>query len=131
VILDDSMPLDVGRTSRVATPDQWKALVARDGGCRFPGCQIPAEWCQVDHIHEWDAQTGPTNIDLLVLWCVYHHHYRHRPDVQLHGDANHLSIQLPDGTIVPLPPRGPTHTHNGTKTSTPPEQTNLFDETAA
>ena len=109
VILDDSVPLDLGRMSRLATWDQWRALVARDGGCRFDGCQIPAEWCQVVHIHEWDAQTGPTNIDLLVLWCVYHHHYRHQPGIELIGDGNNLTIQLPDGRIVPLPARGPTH----------------------
>ena len=84
-------------------------LVARDGGCRFDGCQIPPEWCQVDHIHEWDAQTGPTDIDLLALWCLFHHHLRHQPGVELIGDGNNLSIKFPDGRVVPLPARGPTH----------------------
>ena len=69
---------------------------------------MPASWCQVDHVHEWDAQHGNTDLHLLVLWCVYHHTFRHRPDVQLHGDANNLHIAMPDGTIVPCPPRGPT-----------------------
>ena len=79
------------------------------------GCTIPPEWCEVDHIHEWDQQDGPTDIDLLVLWCVFHHHYRHRPDVHLIGNANNLAIQLPDGRTVPLPPRGPTHQHGPTR----------------
>ena len=137
VILDDSVPLDLGRLSRLATPDQWRALVARDGGCRFEGCQIPAEWCQADHIHEWDAQTGPTDIDLLVLWCVYHHHLRHQPGVELIGDGNNLAIKLPDGRIVPLPARGPTHTSKRTPDGTTSAESsdegqgNLFDDNAA
>jgi hypothetical protein len=47
----------------------------------------------------------------MVLWCIYHHHYRHRPDVTIHGDANTLTLQLPDGRTVPMPPRGPNHQH--------------------
>ncbi|HEY4333642.1 MAG TPA: HNH endonuclease signature motif containing protein, partial [Ilumatobacteraceae bacterium] len=100
------------RSQRLASDAQFLALAARDGGCRMPGCPIPPQWCQVDHIQEWDAQNGPTDVDLLVLWCIFHHHYRHRPDVTLHGNANNLSITLPDGRTVPLPARGPTsHTH--------------------
>ena len=149
VILDDSVPMDLGRMSRLATADQWRMLVARDGGCRFEDCQIPLEWCQVDHIHEWDAQTGPTDIDLLALWCLFHHHLRHQPGVELIGDGNNLSIKFPDGRVVPLPARGPTHaskhrnTTNGNRpTNTDPGdnssngagdngQGNLFGDTAA
>ncbi|MCU1400262.1 MAG: hypothetical protein JWN62_3371, partial [Acidimicrobiales bacterium] len=108
LLTSNSVPLDMGRSQRLATDDQFKALLARDGGCRFEGCNMPADWCQVDHIHEWTAQTGPTDLHLLVLWCVYHHSFRHRPDVHLHGDANNLSITLPDGRTMPLPARGPT-----------------------
>ncbi|MCU1398498.1 MAG: hypothetical protein JWN62_1607 [Acidimicrobiales bacterium] len=108
LLTSNSVPLDMGRSQRLASNDQFKALLARDGGCRFEGCNMPADWCQVDHIQEWDAQNGPTDLNLLVLWCVYHHSFRHRPDVHLHGDANNLSITLPDGRTMPLPARGPT-----------------------
>jgi len=135
ILLNDSMPLDIGRDGRYATAEQWKALVARDGGCRMDGCTMPPEWCQVDHIQEWEADHGPTNIDWLVLWCVYHHHFRHQPDVTLIGDANNLSIQLPDGRIVPLPPRGPTHhkknRNTGSNPGDPDQQGTLFGDTAA
>ena len=107
VLLADSVVLDEGRRVRLATDEQWRALVARDGGCRF-GCDLPPEWCQTDHILEWDADHGPSDIHWLILLCSYHHHYRHRPDVHLHGDANNLTVELPDGRIVPLPARGPT-----------------------
>ncbi len=34
-------PLDLYRTKRIATTAQTLALIARDGGCSFPGCQSP------------------------------------------------------------------------------------------
>ena len=118
LLTSDSMPLDLGRSRRLASDAQFTALVARDGGCRMTGCTMPPEWCEVDHILEWDAQHGPTDLDLLVLWCVYHHHVRHRPGVQLHGTAHNLTMTLPDGRVIPLPPRGPTGTATGDSTGT-------------
>ena len=35
--------LDLGRTRRIATPAQTYALIARDGGCSFPGCDHPPD----------------------------------------------------------------------------------------
>jgi hypothetical protein len=46
------------------------------------------------------------DLEWLVLWCHFHHHFRHRPDVRLFGDANNLSIQMPNGEIIALPARG-------------------------
>ena len=40
ILLDDSMPLDIGRASRLATDSQWRALAVRDGGCRGEDCPI-------------------------------------------------------------------------------------------
>ena len=111
LLTSDSMPLDLGRSQRLASDAQVIALIARDGGCRMPSCRMPADWCEVDHVQEWHAHVGPTDLHLLVLWCVYHHHFRHRPDVQLHGDADNLSMTLPDGRTVPLPAGGPTSWH--------------------
>lgn len=40
--------------------DAQKARVrGRDGGCRFPGCSVPAHKCQIDHVIEWGAGKGP------------------------------------------------------------------------
>jgi hypothetical protein len=64
--------LTCGRQRRYAHRDQIDALIARDGGCAFPSCDHPADWCQRHHIHDW-ANGGPTNIDNLVLLCGYHH----------------------------------------------------------
>ncbi|MFP5282080.1 MAG: DUF222 domain-containing protein [Actinomycetes bacterium] len=65
--------LDLGRTRRVATPTQTYALIARDGGCSFPGCASPPEWCDRHHLVAW-ADGGSTAVDNLTLLCGYHHH---------------------------------------------------------
>jgi 5-methylcytosine-specific restriction endonuclease McrA len=67
-----------------------------------PGCHIPAAWCEIDHLIP-DTDGGPTNLDNLAIWCSHHHHEKHRPGVNVHGNANNLRIQLPDGTTIHCP----------------------------
>jgi hypothetical protein len=64
--------LAYGRTRRLATTGQRLALIARDGGCSFPGCTRPAGWTEVHHIHEW-IEDGRTDIDNMCLVCRFHH----------------------------------------------------------
>jgi hypothetical protein len=65
--------LDLGRTRRIATHALTLALIARDGGCSFPGCDTAPEWSERHHIVPWLAG-GPTSLDNLTLLCAYHHH---------------------------------------------------------
>jgi hypothetical protein len=65
--------LDLHRTRRIASPAQTLALIARDGGCSFPGCDVAPQWCQRHHIIAW-YDGGPTNLGNLSLVCAYHHH---------------------------------------------------------
>jgi hypothetical protein len=65
--------LDLGRSRRVATASQTLALIARDGGCSFPGCAHPPEFCERHHIVGW-VDGGETNLANLTLLCRYHHH---------------------------------------------------------
>ena len=102
VVMAGSHVLDLGRTVRYATDRQYEALVARDGGCREPGCTIPPAWCQIDHLHDW-ILGGETDLDNLVLWCTFHHHQKHLPGVIVLGNANNLRLQMPDGFDQTLP----------------------------
>lgn len=65
-------PLHVGRARRFATRAQTYALIARDRGCSFPGCDHPPPWTQRHHIRAW-ADGGGTDIENLTLLCPYHH----------------------------------------------------------
>lgn len=66
--------LALGRSRRIASRQQSLALIARDGGCSFPGCDVPAEWSERHHIVPW-VEGGRTDLDNLTLLCRYHHHY--------------------------------------------------------
>ena len=70
-------PLDVGRTQRLFTARQRVALSARDGGCRWPGCERPPSWCEAHHIDEWQRDHGRTDVDAGILLCRHHHLLAH------------------------------------------------------
>jgi hypothetical protein len=67
-----SRPLYLGRSRRIATPDQRIVLYANDRGCTHPGCDAPGYWCEVHHLDEW-AAGGLTDVDNLTFACVPHH----------------------------------------------------------
>ncbi|WP_281900455.1 HNH endonuclease signature motif containing protein [Phytohabitans aurantiacus] len=69
--------LDVGQQRRLFTGPLRRALVARDGGCAFPGCDRPPQWCDGHHIRHW-TDGGDTALNNGVLLCGYHHRLIHR-----------------------------------------------------
>jgi hypothetical protein len=72
-ITSAGIPLRLGRTRRIATAGQTVALIARDHGCSFPGCDTAPEWCERHHIIGW-IDGGMTDLDNLTLVCRFHHH---------------------------------------------------------
>ena len=64
-------------------PHIRKALTARDQGCAFPNCTIPAPWCEAHHITYW-SHGGPTSTDNGVLLCTHHHHLIHKEQWTIH-----------------------------------------------
>jgi uncharacterized protein YbaA (DUF1428 family) len=75
VFSTDGQPLWLGDTVRLATDDQWRALIARDGGCI--GCNADPSRCEAHHIQWATRDNGPSNIDNLALVCRHHHHLIH------------------------------------------------------
>jgi hypothetical protein len=105
--------LDYGRATRTVPVDLYNALVIRDQGCRWPGCDRPASWTDAHHVWEWE-HGGPTAIDNLVLLCRRHHRKAHAPGwhVKLDGtfettgpDGRHQRTEPPAATGTG-PPRG-------------------------
>jgi hypothetical protein len=76
-LLEDAegIPLSVGRQTRSIPPWMRRALQARDGGCRFPGC-THTRFVDGHHIKHW-ADGGETSLGNLVLLCSYHHRLVH------------------------------------------------------
>jgi hypothetical protein len=82
--------LDLGRTSRLFSRAQRKALRIRDRRCRARGCTISATWCEAHHLKPW-ALGGATDLDDGVLLCSFHHHRAH--------DATYEMERCPDGDL--------------------------------
>jgi hypothetical protein len=93
---DDGQCLNVGREQRLFTAVQRVALAARDGGCRFPGCNRPASWCEAHHIDQFQRDNGRTDVRDGILLCRHHHMLIHN---------NHWRIQRNGADYFLLPPR--------------------------
>ena len=64
-------PIDSFRLSRGANFKQRLTLHAEFHTCSRPGCNKPADYCQVHHLIPWQAG-GYTNIKNLTFLCAYH-----------------------------------------------------------
>jgi Domain of unknown function DUF222. len=74
----DSIPLDVGRSTRVWSPALRNAIVARDTHCRWPGCEIPAPWSEIHHHQHWEHGGETSTANGYLLCSHHHHHFLHR-----------------------------------------------------
>lgn len=79
----ESEPLDVGRRTRTVPASIRRALVVRDGGCTWEGCERPARWCDAHHLVHW-ADGGDTSLDNLRLLCRHHHRLVHEGEPGWH-----------------------------------------------
>ena len=71
-LIDDSGDvLALGRSRRLASPQQKLALSARDLHCQFPSCARRAN-LEAHHIRMW-SEGGPTDLDNMLLLCRSHH----------------------------------------------------------
>ncbi|MBZ4486783.1 HNH endonuclease [Microbacterium sp. cx-55] len=79
------------------TEQMRRALMVRDGHCRFPGCRMPASRCDLDHTVD-HALGGPTAVCNLAHLCRRHHSLKH---------ATAWSVrQLPHGDLEWTSPLG-------------------------
>jgi hypothetical protein len=114
VILRDAngAPLSFGRNTRTVPAGLFKQIAARDGCCRYPGCDRPVKWTDAHHIHYW-RRGGRTEYDNLILLCSRHHHHVHQQSITIdllqNGEAMFTTF---DGKRTNSSPRGAPPTHH-------------------
>ena len=82
--------LALGRTRRLYSPAQRKAMRLRDQRCRAEGCTVPAARTEAHHLHPW-SKGGRTDLDDGICLCSHHHHRAH--------DPTWTTERLPNGDI--------------------------------
>ena len=76
----------------------------RDLSCRFPGCDRPAAYADIDHTVPWPL--GPTHPSNLKLLCRIHHLLK----TFYSGPNGWRDRQEPDGTVIWTSPTGHSYT---------------------
>jgi hypothetical protein len=109
LLMKDEQVLDVGRTHRLVTRKQFRALLRRQGGhCAHPGCPNTKR-LHAHHVMPW-LVGGPTDMDNLVLLCERHHVALHDGAYRIRKFENgQFRFETPDGVdlahpvVVPAP----------------------------
>jgi hypothetical protein len=95
LVLDGkSVPLDVGKSKRLATAYQRRALAAVHETCAIDGCSVKFSHCEPHHIDYWE-NGGPTDLNNLVPLCSRHHHAAHEGGwkLSLNPETRELLVQ--------------------------------------
>ena len=87
--------LALGRTRRLVSRAQRRALLLRDKMCRYPGCH-QTRHLKAHHVVPW-AAGGRTDLDNLILLCQWHHTAVHEGGVTIAADADGWVFTKPDG----------------------------------
>jgi hypothetical protein len=96
----DGLPIDVGRARRTVSLPLRRALHARDGFCRVPGCPVPARFTHAHHLEHW-IDLGPTDLDNLACLCGGHHRRVHDGRIRiLRGPGGELRFETADGQPI-------------------------------
>lgn len=108
VLGPSSEPIDVGRCTRTIPPALRRALVVRDRGCRFPGCDRPPDWCDGHHLIHW-IDGGETALSNTCLLCRRHYRFVHELGWRLlWGDEGEMLAIKPElgihGRVIPVAP---------------------------
>ena len=104
---DTGTVLSVGRKRYKVPKDLRQYLQIRDGTCRFPGCTMPAERCDMDHSLDWQFG-GETEHENLAHLCRGHHTIKGATEwtvVQTEGSV--LTWTSPSGRVYRTYPQTP------------------------
>jgi hypothetical protein len=93
VMNSKSQVLDVGRKTRLISPQLRLAIELRDSHCRWPECESGIQ--EIHHVVFW-SRGGATDRANLVGLCRSHHHTVHERGFTLTGDADdRIEVRAP------------------------------------
>jgi hypothetical protein len=106
VVLHAPGQLDLGRSCRMASRAQRRALRALYATCAIPGCAVKYDHCRLHHVEPWEGG-GSTDLHNLLPICERHHHCIHDKGwVLTLGPHRELCVETPDGQVMTTgPPR--------------------------
>ena len=107
IVLHAPGEMNLGRSTRLASRAQRRALRAFYPTCAVPGCGVAFEFTKPHHVHYWE-HGGPTDLANLLPLCSKHHHAVHDRGWKLTLRPNrHLTITHPGGGVQTTgpPPR--------------------------
>ena len=93
--------INMGRKQRLFTGKARQAAQLLAVSCGHRGCDIPAEFCDVDHLDEWVADHGQTNQDNALPLCGSHDRWKHQQRLRGRRDTTgRVHLVKPDGTVI-------------------------------
>jgi hypothetical protein len=124
VLAPDSTPIEASEAVRTVPHGLWRALLARDGGCTWHGCDAPATWCDVAHGQTPFAAHGQLSPDNATLLCRRHHRRFDHGNYRITIDGNHVNYHHTRDTTPHPPPasRSGPPARTGPRTGTPPSR---------
>ncbi|MEM9749274.1 MAG: DUF222 domain-containing protein [Actinomycetota bacterium] len=102
VVVDSAgVVVDLGRTQRLFSGSARAAATLLIRTCEHAGCEIPGDWCEVDHADEWHDDGGSTDQANARILCRWHNRWKHRSGFRVERGVDGRSCTVrPDGTIV-------------------------------
>ena len=100
--------INMGRTQRLFTGKARQAAQLLAVRCGFRGCDIAAEFCDVDHVNPW-VDGGETDQANSLPLCGPHDRRKHRQQLRGRRDRHgRIHLIRPDGSVIkPLNARDP------------------------
>jgi len=129
VVDSERVVIDRGRRQRFFTGNARLAAKLLINRCEGPGCDLPGDWCDVDHNDEWGRDQGRTDQRNSRILCPADnvHKHRHRWTTRRALNGSSYTFRA-DGTIIlPIGARPPDFTDNRSVGASPNLDPDLSD----
>lgn len=103
VVDSDQVVIDLGRRQRLFTGSARQAAKLLIHRCEHVGCELPADWCEIDHVEEWDRDIGGTDQRNAAVLCRAHNNDKHQRKWRTKRALNRCSYTIDQHGVVIMP----------------------------